>query len=268
MARLKVGVLISGRGSNLQALIDAAADPGLSGRNRPRDQQPAGGGRASNGRPAPAIAHRAIAAPEPARRFAAAADAALRQSGAASSRSPGICAFSTAGLSRPGATGWSTSTRRCCRLSRACTRSARRSRPACGFPAAPCISCATRSIPGRSSRRPSCRCTATMTRTRLSARILAAEHRLYPLAVRLFAEGRLRIDGDAGRDRRRVRARGSDAQPVGGACLARPVRLYLDAEGYQPARRTMAAMDPELERHRRTWIGFTWFIKISLLVVV
>jgi phosphoribosylglycinamide formyltransferase-1 len=29
--------------------------------------------------------------------------------------------------------------------------------------------------------------------TRLSARILAAEHRLYPLAVRLFAEGRLTI---------------------------------------------------------------------------
>ena len=28
----------------------------------------------------------------------------------------------------------------------------------------------------------------------------------------------------------------------------------------------MAAIDPELERHRRTWIGFTWFIKISILV--
>jgi hypothetical protein len=30
----------------------------------------------------------------------------------------------------------------------------------------------------------------------------------------------------------------------------------------------MAAIDPELERHRRTWIGFTWFIKISILVIV
>lgn len=30
----------------------------------------------------------------------------------------------------------------------------------------------------------------------------------------------------------------------------------------------MAVMDPELERHRRTWIGFTWFIKISLLTIV
>jgi hypothetical protein len=30
----------------------------------------------------------------------------------------------------------------------------------------------------------------------------------------------------------------------------------------------MAVVDPELERHRRTWIGFVWFIKISLLVIV
>ena len=30
----------------------------------------------------------------------------------------------------------------------------------------------------------------------------------------------------------------------------------------------MSAVDPEFERHRSTWIGFTWFIKISLLVVV
>ena len=30
----------------------------------------------------------------------------------------------------------------------------------------------------------------------------------------------------------------------------------------------MAVMDPELERHQRTWMGFTWFIKISLLVIV
>ncbi|HKS89362.1 MAG TPA: hypothetical protein VJR70_07985 [Stellaceae bacterium] len=30
----------------------------------------------------------------------------------------------------------------------------------------------------------------------------------------------------------------------------------------------MTVADPELERHRRTWIGFTWFIRISLLVIV
>lgn len=32
--------------------------------------------------------------------------------------------------------------------------------------------------------------------TTLSARVLAAEHRCYPLALRLLAEGRLRIDGE------------------------------------------------------------------------
>lgn len=30
----------------------------------------------------------------------------------------------------------------------------------------------------------------------------------------------------------------------------------------------MAAIDAELERHRRTWIGFTRFIKIGLATVV
>ncbi|HEX3954435.1 MAG TPA: aa3-type cytochrome c oxidase subunit IV [Stellaceae bacterium] len=30
----------------------------------------------------------------------------------------------------------------------------------------------------------------------------------------------------------------------------------------------MTAIDPELERHQRTWIGFTHFIKISLGVVI
>ena len=31
---------------------------------------------------------------------------------------------------------------------------------------------------------------------RLARRILAQEHRLFPLALRLYAEGRLRIDGN------------------------------------------------------------------------
>jgi hypothetical protein len=30
----------------------------------------------------------------------------------------------------------------------------------------------------------------------------------------------------------------------------------------------MAAIDPDLERHRHTWIGFTRFIKISVLLIV
>jgi phosphoribosylglycinamide formyltransferase 1 len=49
---------------------------------------------------------------------------------------------------------------------------------------------------------------------RLAARILAAEHRLYPLAVRLFAEGRLSIDGN------RIAAAGAAAP---GITLLNPV---------------------------------------------
>jgi hypothetical protein len=30
----------------------------------------------------------------------------------------------------------------------------------------------------------------------------------------------------------------------------------------------MTAIDPELERHRQTWIGFTRLIKYSLTIVV
>ena len=30
----------------------------------------------------------------------------------------------------------------------------------------------------------------------------------------------------------------------------------------------MTAIDPEFERHQRTWIGFTWFLKGSLAVIV
>jgi len=30
----------------------------------------------------------------------------------------------------------------------------------------------------------------------------------------------------------------------------------------------MAAIDPELERHRRTWIGFTRLLKYAIAIVV
>jgi len=30
----------------------------------------------------------------------------------------------------------------------------------------------------------------------------------------------------------------------------------------------MAAIDPELERHRRTWIGFTRLIKYAIILIV
>src|SRR5437879_13651374 len=79
MARLRVGVLISGRGSNLQALIDAARDPGYPAEivlvisNRP---EAAGLQRAAQA----GIAHQVIAERDRAA-FAAAADSALKQHG-------------------------------------------------------------------------------------------------------------------------------------------------------------------------------------------
>src|SRR5947207_1784123 len=79
MARLRVGVLISGRGSNLQALIDAAADPAYPAEivlvvsNRSAAPGLARAARAG-------IAQRVVAEPSRAG-FAAEAGAALRQSG-------------------------------------------------------------------------------------------------------------------------------------------------------------------------------------------
>jgi hypothetical protein len=43
---------------------------------------------------------------------------------------------------------------------------------------------------------------------------------------------------------------------------------YTSRGDFPTSEAAMTAIDPELERHRRTWIGFTWFIKISLLVIV
>src|SRR5205823_3278865 len=77
VARLRVGVLISGRGSNLQALIEAAADPAYPAEivlvisNRAEAQ---GLHRAAEA----GIPHEVIAQPDRAA-FAAAADAALRR---------------------------------------------------------------------------------------------------------------------------------------------------------------------------------------------
>jgi phosphoribosylglycinamide formyltransferase-1 len=191
MARLKVGVLISGRGSNLQALIDAAADPAypaeivlvLSNRSEAPGLE-----RAARAR----VAHCAI--PHPSREaFAVAADAALRQSGAELVALAGYMRILDAGF----VAAWRD------RLINI--------HPSL-LPAFPGLH------PQRQALVAGVRfsgCTVHFVRTevdtgpiiaqaavpvhpdddedRLSARILAAEHRLYPLAVRLFAEGRLRV---------------------------------------------------------------------------
>ena len=194
MARLKVGVLISGRGSNLQALVDAAADAAYPAEivlvisNRP---DAAGLARAAQA----GIAHRTIAESDR-RRFAAEADAALRLAD--------IDLVALAGFMRildngfvdfwrdrlvnihpsllpafPGLHPQRQALAAGVKFS-GCT--VHFVRPA--VDTGPIIAQAVVPVlPGDDE-------------TTLSDRILAAEHRLYPMAVRLYAEGRLQIDGD------------------------------------------------------------------------
>jgi len=194
MARLKLGVLISGRGSNLQALIEAAADPAYPAEivlvisNRP---EAPGLGRAARA----GIAHRVIA-DQSRQVFAAAADAALRQSGVALVALAGYMrildsSFVAAWRDRlvnihpsllpsfPGLHAQRQALAAGVRFS-GCTvhfvRDAVDTGPIIGQAVVPVL--------------------GDDDEASLSGRILAAEHRLYPLAVRLFAEGRLRISGN------------------------------------------------------------------------
>ena len=194
MARLKVGVLISGRGSNLQALIDAAADPDYPAEialvlsNRP---DAAGLQRAARA----GIAHRAV--PHPSREaFAAEADALLRQSGTdlvalagymrvlddgfvASWRDRLVNIHPSLLPAFPGLHPQRQALAAGVRFS-GCTVHFVRAQVDTG----PIIAQAV--VPVH----------ADDDEERLSGRILAAEHRLYPMSVRLFAEGRLKILGD------------------------------------------------------------------------
>jgi len=192
--RLRVGVLISGRGSNLEALIDAAADPAYPAEivlvisNRPEAPGLAHAARAG-------IAHRTIA--EPSREiFAAEADAALRQSGAELAALAGFMrildnGFVAAWRDRlvnihpsllpafPGLHPQRQALAAGVRFS-GCTVHFVRAQVDSG----PIIAQAAVPVHDDDDE------------ARLAERILAAEHRLYPMAVRLFAEGRLCIRGD------------------------------------------------------------------------
>jgi phosphoribosylglycinamide formyltransferase 1 len=190
-ARLRVGVLISGRGSNLQALIEAAADPAYPGEivlvisNRPEAPGLAHAARAG-------IAHRIIA--EPSRElFAAEVDAALRQSGAELVALAGFMRILDSGFVEawrdrlvnihpsllpafPGLHPQRQALAAGVRFS-GCTVHFVRAEVDTG----PIIAQAV--VPVH----------ADDDEAHLAGRILTAEHRLYPMAVRLFAEGRLRI---------------------------------------------------------------------------
>ena len=194
MARLRVGVLISGRGSNLQALIDAAADPAYPAEivlvisNLP---EALGLQRAAQA----GIARQIIAEPDRTV-IATAAETALRQSG--------FELVALAGFMRLLDTSFVEAWRdRMVNITPSL------------LPAFPGLH------PQRQALAAGARfsgCTVHFVRAEidtgpiiaqavvpvhddddqdsLAARILAAEHRLYPLAVRLYAEGRLRIEGN------------------------------------------------------------------------
>jgi phosphoribosylglycinamide formyltransferase 1 len=194
MARLRVGVLISGRGSNLEALIRATADPGypaeivlvISNRAAAPGLQHAD----RSGIPQRTIPHAERA------RFAAEAGAALR--------GHGVELVALAGFMRILDTGFVEVWRD--RLVNI--------HPSL-LPAFPGLH------PQRQALDAGVKfsgCTVHFVRpevdtgpiiaqavvpvhadddeSRLAERILAAEHRLYPLAVRFYAEGRLRIRGN------------------------------------------------------------------------
>lgn len=186
--------MISGRGSNLQALIEAAADPGypaeivlvISNRTEAQGLQ-----RATEA----GIAHQVIAEPDRTL-FAAAADQALRQHGIELVALAGFMRLLDAGFvdawrdrminihpsllpAFPGLHPQRQALAAGARFS-GCTVHFVRPEMDTG----PIIAQAIVPVHDEDNEE------------RLAARILAAEHRLYPLAVRLFAERRLKIDGN------------------------------------------------------------------------
>ena len=197
MTRKRVAVLISGRGSNLQALIDAAAAPDYPAEivrvisNRPDAPGLARAGRA--GIPARVIDHRRFKV-RPA--FEAALDAALREDQVDLVCHAGFMRILTAGFVDawrdrclnihpsllPAFPGLDTHGRALAAGVRihGCTVHVVRA----DVDAGPIVAqAAVPVLPGDDE--------AT-----LAARVLAAEHRLYPAALALYASGRARVDGE------------------------------------------------------------------------
>ena len=194
MARLKTAVLISGRGSNLQSLIDACAEPAFpAGIVAAISNEPEARGlrraRAAN-IPVAAIDHRAFAGREP---FETALSEAIRETGAELVLLAGFMRVLTEGFVRawnnrlvnihpsllPAFRGLNTHARAVESGVRfaGCTVHFVRAE----MDAGPIIAQAV--VPLRADDTPE----------RLADRVLAAEHRIYPLALRLIAEGRVRV---------------------------------------------------------------------------
>jgi phosphoribosylglycinamide formyltransferase-1 len=196
MARLRAGVLISGRGSNLAALIDACATPGF----------PAEIVTVLANRDAPGLAHAARAgipqAVVPHRDFAdrAAFDTALDER----LRAAGVELVCLAGFMRLFAPGFVAAWRdRMINIHPSLLPSFPGLHPQqqaldAGVRFTGCtvhfvrhatdtgpiiVQAAVPVLPGDDAER-------------LAERVLAAEHRAYPLALRLIAEGRVRVEGE------------------------------------------------------------------------
>jgi len=213
--RLAVGVMISGRGSNLQALLDACARPDYPARivlvvsNRPDAQ---GLARAANASvPTRVIDHRDFDSRE---RFDAAVTAAFEAAGVELICMAGFMRLLTEGFVEywrdrlinihpailPAFKGLNTHARALATGAKlhGCTvhyvRFDMDTGPIVGQAAVPVL--------------------PDDDEVRLATRVLAAEHRLYPRCLRLIAEGRVRIEGDA--------AVVSDATPDPVAILINP----------------------------------------------
>ena len=194
MARLKLGVLISGRGSNLQALIDATADPSFPAEialvisNRTDAGGLARAGAA--GIATKVIPHKEFASREA---FDTALDSALRQAGVGLVCLAGFMRLLTAGFSQ----GWHDrlinihpsllpSFKGLDSHAQALAAGVRFSGCTVHFvrpemDAGPIILQAAVPVHDGDDE------------DALAARILEAEHKCYPLAVRLIAEGRISI---------------------------------------------------------------------------
>ena len=187
-AQVRTAILISGRGSNMAALIEAARGAGLS---RPRSLSSS-----PTSRDAPGLAlatrrgradrgDRSQDLRRPRRIRGARCRRCSTPIASNSSASPASCAFSSApfvdALARPDA---STSIPRCCRPSAASTRTSARSPTGVDDP---WLHRAFRRA--RTRRRPDhragarSRCCRATTREKLAARVLVEEHELYPRAL-------------------------------------------------------------------------------------
>lgn len=216
MGRVRTAVLVSGRGSNLQALLDAAADPAFPAEivlvlSNVADAY--GLTRAERaGVPTLVIDHRAFAGREP---FEAAVDAALREAAVELVCLAGFMRMLTAGFVEawrdrlinihpsllPSFKGLHTHERALAAGVRlhGCTVHFVRA----DVDAGPII--VQGAVPVGAEDTPDA----------LAARVLAVEHRIYPLALRLVAEGRARVEGDV------VRVEGGRAED---AMLINPAR--------------------------------------------